>query len=422
MLKRRTLAASLLTATLVTLTAAPAVQAVNSPKYNYVGWSGGTIIRAVGSTISSDLTAQSYVAGIQVPRSASNNVAVIEVGDVARTGAVETFEHVDAFEDGVKLTSFARTANVNLLNGLITADAVETINVTTASPTNGMNTTAHTTFVNLDIGDLNLPVNIGKNYKVKIPGVATIVANGQEITEQDGILTSFSYGLKVVLLDALAGIGAKSVIFLNPTFAGLAPAVPVDTPRLAGHAFGTQVHSSATSEIRIDSGRTANVNTPPGGTNDQVVTNTTLTAKVPKVLTAGTVLSTTRGLTFPDFGEVTNTNDIVGINVLNGLITADVIKTRAHATRADNVFSCDLKMNLVNLVVAGNQIPIDAGPNTTIKIGDLATVIINKQDKNFQACGVTGIYVKLLKPQGEFPTGAIVRVSQALAWIPPVQG
>jgi len=420
MLTRRLLSTFLLTASLVTLTSAPAVQAADTPRYNYVGWSGGSIIRATGSTISSDLTAQSYVAGITVPRQASNNVAVVEVGDVVRTGAVETLERVEAFEDGVRLSSFARTANVDLLNGLITADAVETVNRTTASPTNGMQTTANTTFVNLHIGNSDLPVNIGKNFVVKIPGVVTVIANGHEIIEEGGTIRSFSYGLKVILLDALAGIGARSVIFLNPTFAGMAPPVPTDFPRLAGYGFGTRVHTTATSEIKIDSGRTANVSVPPGGTNDLVISNSTAAVKVPKIINTGAVFSTARGLVMSNLGEVTTTNEIVGVSLLGGVITADAIKVKAHALRVDNVFSGDVKMTFVNLVVAGNEIPIDVGKNTKIQIGDLATVIINKQDSSPQAVGITGIYIKLLRPVGDAPAGALVEISQALAWVPPV--
>lgn len=415
---RRLLATLVLFASAVILAGPPASAA---QKFNYVGWSGGTMIRAVGSTITSDLTAQSYVAGIAVPRSASNNVAVVDVGDVARTGAVETMETVESDGgDGVILTSFARTANVKLLGGLITADAVETVNVTHATP-DGITTTANTQFVNLDIGNLNLPVDIPKNHKVKIPGVVTVVANGQEITDENGIVTSNGYGLKVVLLDALAGIGARSVIVLNPTFAGMAPAVPVDAPRLAGHAFGSRVHTTATSEIQIDSGKSANISTPPGGTNDQVVSNSTLAVKIPRILNAGAVFSTTRGLSLANLGEVTNTNEIAGVNLLGGLITADVIKVRAHAKRLDNVFSGNTKMSLVNLQVGGNEIPIDVGPNTRIRLGDLATVIINKQEASPQAVAITGIFIKLLKPRGDAPAGAIIEISKALAWIPPVQ-
>jgi hypothetical protein len=413
---RRFVAAIMLAAGLVVLTG-PAANA--APRYNYVGWSGGTLIHAVGSTLSSDLTAQSYVAGITVPKSAHNNVAAVEVGDIARTGEVETSERVFGHEDGVRLISKARTANVRLLGGLITADDVSTKNVTTASPTEGMSTTARTRYVNLHISGVDLPVDIPKNYKVQIPGIATIIINGQEKERHDGILTSHGYGLKIVLLSAFQDAGVKSVIILNPTFAGLAKPVPIDAPRLAGWAFGTRVHTSATSEVQIDSGKTANISCPPGGTSDATISNSTAAARVPRILFTGAVFSTARGLTTANYGEVTTTNEITKVSLLGGLVTADAIKVKAHATRIDNAFKGNLKMNFANLVIAGNEIPIDVSPNTTIKIGDLAKVIINKQVKSTQIVGITGIYIKLLKPRGDAPAGALIEIGQAVAWIPP---
>ena len=76
-------------------------------------------------------------------------------------------------------------------------------------------------------------------------------------------------------------------------------------------------------------------------------------------------------------------------------------------------------MKFVNLVIAGNEIPIDVSPNTKISIGDLAVVTINKRYRGKQYVGITGIHVKLLQPRGQVPAGAIIRVSEALAWITP---
>lgn len=417
MMLRRLLSAALLTTAVVAISAPTATAA---PRYNYVGWSGGTLIHAIGTTISSDLTAQSYVSGIIVPKGASNNVDYVRVGTLARTGGVETSEHVTKLDDGVKLRSYARTANASLLNGLITADVVETTNVTTASPTNGFRTHAHTRYVGLHIGDSKIPVDIPKNFKVEIPGIATVIVNGQEIERHDGILTSTGYGLKVVLLSAFGGAGLHSTIILNPTFAGLAPEVPINHPRLAGYAFGTRVHTLATSDIQVDSGRTANVSTAPGGSGNLTVSNSTTRAYVRYVLNTGAVYSTTKSLSKAGFGEVTNHNEITGVNILSGLIRADVIGVTAHAKRVGNTFSGSNKMTFVNLIIAGNEIPIDVSPNTRIRIGDIATVIINKRDNTPQSRGITGLWIKLLQPRGDVPAGAIIEISQALAWIPPL--
>ncbi len=417
MLIHRLLATLLVALTAVTFTA-PSAEAA-TPRYNYVGFAGGTLVRAANQSVVSDLTSQSYVAGIKVPNSASNQVADVHVGDVANTAEVETSEKVVKYDGGVRLKSYARTANVDLLDGLVTADAVITRTTTTAIPGEKMTTSAKTRFVGLHIIGVDLPVDIPKNFKVSIDGVATIVLNGQETERKDGITSTTGYGVKIVLLSAFESLGLKSVVFLNPTFAGIAPEVPVDAPRLAGYAFGSRVYTTASSEIQIDSGRTANVSTPPGGTNDVEISNSTAYVNLPNVVDLGGVYSTSRSFTDSNLGRVSNMNEIAGVNLLNGLIRADAIKVRATARRKNNVFEGQQTMKFVNLVIAGNEIPIDVSPNTTISIGDIAKVTINKRYKGKQYVGITGIRVKLLQPRGQIPAGAIIEISQALAWVTP---
>ena len=40
-----------------------------------------------------------------------------------------------------------------------------------------------------------VPVDLPKNFKVSVDGVATIIANGQETTRKDGTTTTTGYGL-----------------------------------------------------------------------------------------------------------------------------------------------------------------------------------------------------------------------------------
>ncbi len=415
MLIRRILPLLLLIATAFTVTASPAQAA---GRFNFVGWSGGTVVRAVGETVTSDLTSQSYVAGITAPKSAENNVATVAVENILRVGAVETSELAEDIPGGIRLTSFARTANVNVLNGLIRADAVTTKTVTKGVSGEGLSTSGNTEFVDLRIAGLQLPINIPKNYKIEIPGIATVIANGQEVTEKDGIVTSFGYGLKIVLLSGFEEFLPRTVIILNPTFAGMAPEIPVDQPLLFGHAFGTRVHTAAGSGIQIDSGKTAAVAVNPGGSAGLTVTNSTAFVNVPKILEGGAAFSQTTSLALADFGEINNTNEVAAANVLNGLITLDAIKTRAYCKR-DGGFDSLLKLNVVNLKIAGNEIPIDVSPNTKITLGSLAEITINKQVKTGQLAAITGIEIRLLQPQGATPAGALIELSQSFCWIPP---
>jgi hypothetical protein len=417
MFRRTSIAATTLATLAVSLMGLPAN--AGSGTFQYAAYSGGTLVRALGTTISSDLTAQSSIAGNIVPRSDSNRVASVHAGDLADTGVVETSVKAENFGiNGVKTTAYARTLGVNLLGGLIKADAVETTTVVSGTPLTGLTSEAVTKYVNLRIVGVELPVNIPKNYKVSIPGVATIVINASySQTADGGILTHTGYGLGIWLLNPYKGAPTGSTIILNPSFAGMSPPVPVDQPTVGGYAYGTQVLLSVGSDVDGQVGKTASVAAPPNSSGGRTVTNTTATVKVPGVLNLGAVTSTTRSFAEPGYADVTNTNEIAGVNLFNGLITADALKVVSTSKKENGVLTRSMKLTFVNLVVAGQPIDINVAPNTTINVAGLGKVVINDQIKTFNANRIRGIYIKLLEPKGGLETGAEVEVAVAASWI-----
>src|SRR4051794_30519255 len=93
-----------LAALVVSLIAPPA--SAGTLSYNYFAYSGGSIIRAAGTTISSDLTAQSSISGTAVPNSSSNKVASAKVDGLLSLGGVTTKTSSAASGlDGVQITS-----------------------------------------------------------------------------------------------------------------------------------------------------------------------------------------------------------------------------------------------------------------------------------------------------------------------------
>jgi hypothetical protein len=419
MFRRTSIAATTLATLAVSLMGLPAANG-GTGTYQYAAYSGGTLIRALGTTISSDLTAQSSISGNVVPRSATNQVADVHVSTLANVGVVETSVKAEAFgANGVKTTAFAQTGRVNLLDGLIRADAVETTTVTTGVPGQPLTSEAVTKYVNLRILGIDLPVNIPKNYKVSIPGVVTIVINASYHQElEGGILTHTGYGLGLWLLNPYAGAPTGSQVILNPTFSGMAPPVPVNQPTVGGYAYGTQVLAKVGDDITGQVGKTATVGVPPGSSGGKTATNTTATVKVPGVLSLPAVTSTTTSFAEPGFAEVETTNETAGkIDLFNGLITADALKVVSMSKKENGVLTRSMKLTFVNLVVAGIEIPLNVAPNTTINVAGLGKVVINDQIKTFNANRIRGIYIKLLEPNGGLGTGAEVEVAVAATWI-----
>lgn len=415
-MSRRTLSligsASLLIAA---LSHAPATTAAEL-KFDYIGYSGGTQISALGTTISSDLTAQSGISGSKLPNSDSTNVAAVKVGTLANVGAVETSVTATAFGDGVRLVSKAQTGRVSLLNGLIRADAVTTNNVSTAT-SSGMVSSSNTEFVNLHIGQNTIPVDIPRNYTLSIPGVATVVANGSMTVEKAGGKFTTGWGLAVTLLQARAGAPAGARIILNPTFAATLPPRPVDAAQVGGMAYGTHITSEAGSEISIEAGRSAPVGTPPSGSNNQSLTNSTLSVRVPGVINAGAIESISRSVTIPGYAEVTNTNQIANLYLFSGLIRAKAIKVTAHSKRVDGQFTADQKLELIGLVIAGKQIDVNVAKNTTINVANLGRVTINEQTRTVNANMVRALVIKLSTARAGLPIGAEIEIGVANTWI-----
>ncbi|HWU22435.1 MAG TPA: choice-of-anchor P family protein, partial [Nocardioides sp.] len=142
----------------------------------YQATAGATYIKLADATISSDLTAESPVTGGPAA-SRSNSTAAVNVGTALRTGAVQTRSYATRTATTTTLTSWSRTAGVNLLAGLVRIDAVTT-KVTTKGTTSGVVTSSgDTQFAGIHIAGLHLPLNIPKNYAATIPGVADVRLN-----------------------------------------------------------------------------------------------------------------------------------------------------------------------------------------------------------------------------------------------------
>lgn len=371
------------------------------------------MVRALGTTISSDLTAQSTIAGQRLPSVAKSTTAAVDVDRLVDLGVIHTRTRAEREGTrGIRIVSKARTANVSLLNGLIRADAVITKNITKGTP-RGLKAESHTRFVGLHIAGVNLPVDIPKNFRVQIPGVAAVVLNSSATGQKDGVVSSQGYAIGVWLLQGRGGARVGSSILLNPTNTALSVPVPKDAPAVGGGAYGTNALIKVTSKVRGEVGRTGEVSTPPIGTGGRINRNRTADVSIPGVLHVGAISSTTQATSSAHRGEVTNINRIAGLNVLNGLIRADAIVVKAHSKLRGKRFRQNEKMTFVNLVIAGQRIPIDIGKNTTIRVGNVAKVVLNQRARTRNGNKIRGIFVTLLQPRAGLETGARIEVAVA---------
>lgn len=409
-----TLVVTLLTATFV---AQPA-SAAEVPFWTYTGTAGGTQITVLGTVVNSDQTAQSAIAGSRYPNSASNTLASASVDGVLSVGAVTTKVQASTATDGTnKIRSTARTAGINLLNGLITADAVTTVSEATQNG-NDLTAKSFTTLANLKIGNTTYPLTVTRNLTVNVPGIAKIVVNESRTTDTGNSLITRGTGLHITLLQGFGSVPAGADIQLNPTTAGFRLIVPKDATPVGGYAFGTKVIADAL-PAHVLSNETARVTLPGGGTNGRTFSNRTLSINVLSILGLGAVECTSRGTSVPLTADVFHTASIGRVSLLKGIVRADAIKTHAGAKKlADGTMLEEGATQFVNLKIAGVTLPVNIGPNTRIKIPDVGIVIINEvvvpTDGRIRA---TGLRIRLGYDLLGLPAGTEIRVAEASSWV-----
>lgn len=408
----------LTTAAAVTVAAALAALAVPAQAvqngWTYAGAAGGTQINALGTTISSGLTASSNLAGSEFPNSQATSVAAVTVPNLVKAGVISTGELAEEIPGGVQMTSRAQVAGLSLLNGAITAEALDTSAV--ARVVDGVPVGfAATKVVHLKIGSALVPVDVAPNTKIVIPGVASVVVNESipQYFANDAYVRVRGSALHVTLLKAQGGAPAGAEIWVSPVMSLLVPSVQTEARAVSGYAFGVKATTVVGSAVKVLVQPAGQIDVPPYGTGGATIANNVAGVKVPNIATVGAVTTTMNALTIPNFAEVTTTAEIAKVNLLNGLITADAIQVRSHQLRAGEIYDNEARLNFVHLTIAGKPIAVNIAKNSTLNILGIAKIVINAQDFTLGGNAIDALRVTLLKPYGNLPIGAVIRVSAA---------
>jgi hypothetical protein len=385
--------------------------------YFYIGHAGGTQVQALGTTIRSDLTAASGVEGFTFPAHDDNRAAGVNVASgLVKIGAVTTWADAVPVANGTRTITGARTADLSLLGGLIKADAVETVTTATKTPS-GVTSTSSTRFIGLTIAGQEYPVNLPKDFNITIPGLAAIVANSSTSYTVAGGTYTTGFGLYVGLLKPFKNVPAAATVLLNPTQSIVVPAPPPSAPQIGGVGYSSMIKANVGPALDLDAGSSAFVATPPGGTDGETIQNATAEVTVPQVLHVAAAKSWTKGKTVPGHGKVKVNNELAGLDVLNGLITADVISAGVVVKKKKSQrVRTRLGSQLLGLTVAGNAIPVNVAPNTRIDLAGVGTLVLNEQVREKWGGYVRALHLTLSTAQYGLPVGTEIEVGVALGW------
>jgi hypothetical protein len=138
----------------------------------------------------------------------TNSTAAVDLGAVAKAGAVESTCQATSVPITLDATCSHKIARVNLLGGLVKADALTAVAHLTKDA-GGVITTDPSSVV-ADLRVLGLPVKLkaGASSTITVPNLLTITVNAQEVTANSVTVTA----LRVVLGAPLLGLPAGAVI------------------------------------------------------------------------------------------------------------------------------------------------------------------------------------------------------------------
>jgi hypothetical protein len=412
-----TAAIGALTAGLVTAVVALPGGASAADVTSFIGYAGGSQIRAADARITSDLSAESVVSSNGAAKTDTQKTAHVTAGGILDTGVVNTTSSVKAVTGGHTVTATSRTADVSLLGGAVTLDAVTT--TSTSSYINGkLSSSAHSSFAGLKIAGLTLPVTIPQNYQTGISGVATIAINTSLSGTQGKGTAAVGSGLTITLLKAEGSNAAGATIYVSPTFseAALTPQPANTGHSVSGTAYGTKVSAKVGSTLAVTSDPTAPVTVPAGGTAGKLSATSVASVNVAPALTVGAVRSTMIATNSAALGDSHTATKVAGISLLGGLIKADAVTAAARAIRdTGKAPKLTASTQLVGLVIAGKKIAVSVKPNTTISLGSLGKVVINEQIKSNYTVGACALHITLSTKAFGLNAGAQIQVAVATA-------
>lgn len=353
--------------------------ATNPDTQSYLGNAYGTYA-FVGNTILVTQTAPVSLGGTcgtsQQPLNVPGNSAGVNLPPIISGGATNT----DVSSSPQTAQGVADTASISLVAGLITAQEIKAVSTTTID-SNGVFhvSSSGSTVNNLVIFGHVYNGSIPANTRVTLPLLGYVVLNEQisNISNAQANLTVNMVHVHVTGFNLL-GLQIGTDITVSSATSGMinvfAPAI------VTGQSYGTQIVGQL-----LASAPTAPEVLPCLGTGGSVQTSTLAGVNLSGVLSTGTVTDTVESnLTIP-LSSGQNTSTVQGLNLLNGLVTATVMKAQVNALVNDSqgyiLYGAD---SFTGISVAGYPAINDSVPvNTSVPIAGLGTLYLKRVINNF---------------------------------------
>jgi hypothetical protein len=296
----------------------------------------------------------------------ANTLATADVPGVATVGAIDSTASTTQTAQTAGDSTSATIADLNVLSGLIKVGAIKAVSTTGEGPSGIHVTALGSSLAGLSVNGEKFAVTPPANTTIALPGIGKVVLNEQYKTTGTDSVT-FTVNMIHVYITAtdLVGIKAGTEVIVGHASSGLD--LPGGVVTIEGDAYSTSVQVAGL----VTSGPTFGIGLGLGCGDDSgaLETDAAVGVNLPPIAVSGTLANTSQGVFTAKGATGETTSSIQKLNLLGGLIKAEVIKADAHATvsGATSTFS-DAGSELVGLVVGGHAIPVDVGPNTSISL------------------------------------------------------
>ncbi|MGO4359890.1 choice-of-anchor P family protein [Terrabacter sp. RAF57] len=359
--------------------------------------SGPTALASIGCTTAFGHTATGSTAAVTVPTAGS----VGATRTSAATSTTTTYKISRAT---------ATTGAVNLLGGLVRADAVTGASTATLSTSGVYSGGNRAELIGLKIGGRALNANPAPNSAIPLrtsagAALATVYLNTQTKAFSGNDWRVSTTALRVVIT-AQNSLGLPVGSRIDVGVANTSLSRPV-VGLVSGMGYAT---SANLADGAVSSSRTALAYPPCTGGSGRA---TVATAGVPGVVSTGTTTTDVIS-TITATSRRSQVKSTIGApRVLNGLISADTIvaETSAAQSSAGATPVTTDASRFVGLRITGlPSITSTVKPNTVVTVQGLGRVTLHKVTRTATSVEVVMIEVVTDRVLGSLPTGSVVRV------------
>lgn len=374
----------------------------------------GSLVK-VGTTVSSGPSAYQPMCTTVAPFTKANNTAAVRLpSGLGLVGA--TVNRVAAGRSGTARTSAGSSYTV--ATKLLPGDVIKASVISSIARLKQIGSTfagsGASTVAGLTIAGHAVPVTgaVNQSVPLPIPGVRLIL-NSRRGT-QVGHTHYYIVDALLLIISGSNTLGLPaSTIILGHSLASMHELTYRAT---YGAAWATSVQLGSL----VESGRTASVYLPCGGTDSATVRNSVATLVVPVLGGVGAVSSSAHSYDGAASSTANTESHIANLNLLGGKVRIAALAVKATTTRTatNRVIRSASGTSILGLVINGMAQSAPA-PNTSRTVPGLGTLYFYRSIATANGIVVYGLVIVLKAAFGSFKAGSTIVIGAAAASVSP---